>query len=113
MKHFLSYENCWIKQWISPYILEIGHRHVVVQNEQYGGEGGGVVEDEEPRVEVPRSVNGAESSTKVSHMSLRDPRMSSSWYETTLNYLMIVERYPNLKEKVGGSIPHCEISSTW
>jgi hypothetical protein len=24
---------------------------------------------------------------------------------------MMVERYPNLKEKVGGSIPGCEISS--
>ena len=29
----------------------------------------------------------------------------------TLNYWMMVERYPNLKEKVGGSIPGCEISS--
>ena len=29
----------------------------------------------------------------------------------TLNYWMIVERYPNLKEEVGGSIPGCEISS--
>jgi hypothetical protein len=31
--------------------------------------------------------------------------------EMTLNYWMIVERYPNLKEEVGGSIPGCEISS--
>jgi hypothetical protein len=29
----------------------------------------------------------------------------------TLNYWMMVERYPNLKEEVGGSIPSCEISS--
>ena len=29
----------------------------------------------------------------------------------TLNYWMMVERYPNLKEEVGGSIPGCEISS--
>jgi hypothetical protein len=29
----------------------------------------------------------------------------------TLNYQMIVERYPNLKEEVGSSIPGCEISS--
>ena len=31
--------------------------------------------------------------------------------ETTLKYWMMVERYPNLKEEVGGSIPGCEISS--
>ena len=30
---------------------------------------------------------------------------------TTLNYWMMVERCPNLKEEVGGSIPGCEISS--
>jgi hypothetical protein len=29
----------------------------------------------------------------------------------TLNYWMMVERYPNLKEEVGGSIPGREISS--
>jgi hypothetical protein len=29
----------------------------------------------------------------------------------TLNYWMMVERYPNLKEEVGDSIPACEISS--
>ena len=34
-----------------------------------------------------------------------------SWSKTTLNYWMMVERYPNLKEEVGGSIPGCEISS--
>jgi hypothetical protein len=28
----------------------------------------------------------------------------------TLNYWMMVERYPNLKEEVGGSIPGWEIS---
>jgi hypothetical protein len=28
-----------------------------------------------------------------------------------LNYWMMVERYPNLKEEVGGSNPGCEISS--
>ena len=33
------------------------------------------------------------------------------WSEMTLNYWMMVKRYPNLKEKVGGSIPGCEISS--
>ena len=29
----------------------------------------------------------------------------------TLNYWMMAERYPNLKEKVGRSNPGCEISS--
>jgi hypothetical protein len=29
----------------------------------------------------------------------------------TLNYQMVVERCPNLKEEVGGSNPGCEISS--
>jgi hypothetical protein len=33
------------------------------------------------------------------------------WSETTLNYRMMVERYPNLKEEVGNSNPGCEISS--
>ena len=33
------------------------------------------------------------------------------WSETTLNYRMMVEGYPNLKEEVGGSNPDCEISS--
>ena len=31
--------------------------------------------------------------------------------ETALNYWMMVERCPNLKEEVGSSIPGCEISS--
>ena len=30
----------------------------------------------------------------------------------TLNYWMMVERYPNLNEKVGGLIPGCEITLT-
>jgi hypothetical protein len=33
------------------------------------------------------------------------------WSETTLNYKMMVERYPTLKKEVGGLIPGCEISS--
>ena len=32
------------------------------------------------------------------------------WSEMTLNYRMMVERYPNLKEEVGSSNPGCEIS---
>ena len=40
-------------------------------------------------------------------MNLNPP----SWSEMTLNYSMMVERYPNLKEDIGGSIPDCEISS--
>ena len=34
-----------------------------------------------------------------------------TWSETTLNYGMMVKRYPNLKEEIGVSIPGCEISS--
>ena len=34
-----------------------------------------------------------------------------SWFETTLNYWIMVERYPNLKEEVGDLIPDCETSS--
>ena len=33
------------------------------------------------------------------------------WSEMTLNNWMMVERYPNLKEKDGSSIPSYEISS--
>jgi hypothetical protein len=32
-------------------------------------------------------------------------------YEMTLNNWMMVKRYPNFKEEVGGLIPGCEISS--
>jgi hypothetical protein len=41
------------------------------------------------------------------HRSLR------TWIapEMTLNYSMMVERYPNLKKEAGGSNPKCEISS--
>jgi hypothetical protein len=38
-------------------------------------------------------------------------RIPVPWSETTLNEWMMVERFPNLKEEVGGSIPDCEISS--
>ena len=31
-------------------------------------------------------------------------RFKNKWSETTSNYQMMVERYPNLKEEVGGSI---------
>ena len=33
------------------------------------------------------------------------------WSEMTLNYRMMVEGYPNLKEEVGGSNPGYEMSS--
>ena len=33
------------------------------------------------------------------------------WFEMTLNYQMMVERYPNHKEEVGDLNPGCEISS--
>ena len=38
-------------------------------------------------------------------------KTSVTWSKMTPNYWMMVERYPNLKEKIGGSIPDCEISS--
>ena len=37
--------------------------------------------------------------------------MDGVWSEMTLNYQVMVEGYPNLKEEVGGSNPGCEISS--
>jgi hypothetical protein len=49
--------------------------------------------------------------------AIHDPKLSaygdeeSRWSETTLNYWMMLERYPNLKEEVGGSNPGYEISS--
>ena len=38
-------------------------------------------------------------------------RKKGEWSKMTLNYRMMVERYPNLKEEVSGSNPGCEISS--
>ena len=33
------------------------------------------------------------------------------WSKMTSNYWVMVEKYPNLKEEAGSSIPDCEISS--
>ena len=38
-------------------------------------------------------------------------RSTNDWSNTMLNYGMMMERYPNLKDEVGGSIPSCKISS--
>ena len=38
-------------------------------------------------------------------------KSSLNWSKMTLNYRMMVGRYPNLKEDVGNSIPICEIFS--
>jgi hypothetical protein len=38
-------------------------------------------------------------------------RVLEGRFKTTLNYWMMMERYQDLKEEVGGSIPDCEISS--
>ena len=38
-------------------------------------------------------------------------KFSQMWSVMTLNYWMMVERYPNLTEEVGGLIPGCEIFS--
>ena len=37
--------------------------------------------------------------------------MNKTGSEMTLNYWMMVEIYPNIKEEVGSSIPNCDISS--
>jgi hypothetical protein len=37
--------------------------------------------------------------------------MAFEWSETIVDYGMMVERYPNLKEEVDDLIPGCEISS--
>ena len=41
------------------------------------------------------------------------PNLTSNikWFKMTVNYSMMVERYPNLKEEVGGSIPDYEVLS--
>ena len=44
-------------------------------------------------------------------VSMHTKEHDIAWSETTLNYWMMVERYLNLKEEVGGPIPGCEISS--
>ena len=54
--------------------------------------------------------------TSLSPYAFNHELFPSLWYlnirfETTLKYQMMAERYPNLKEEVGGSIPGCEISS--
>ena len=52
--------------------------------------------------------------TKVIVLACQISRVSTlcdSWSEMTLNYQMMVEKYPNLKEEVGGSIPDCKIFS--
>ena len=36
---------------------------------------------------------------------------TKEWSKTTLNYWMMVGRYPNLQEDIGGSLPNYEISS--
>ena len=47
----------------------------------------------------------------LQNKSLTIRKSTSKWFKTTLKYWMMVERYPNLKKEVGGSIPSCEISS--
>ena len=47
----------------------------------------------------------------------REVHVQSLWSKATLNYWMMVERYPNLKEEVGGSIPAVKsplyLTETW
>ena len=42
---------------------------------------------------------------------MNSSKMIGDWSEMTLNYWVMVEGYPNLKEEVGGSNPGSEISS--
>ena len=51
------------------------------------------------------------SRTVPSHVVLHLLTIDHVWSETTLNYGMMVEKYPNLKEEVAGSNLGCEISS--
>jgi hypothetical protein len=53
------------------------------------------------------SYNKAEEDTS----SNANSELNNTWSETTLNYRMMVERYPNLKEEVGSSVPAMKISS--
>ena len=46
----------------------------------------------------------------VTGSPFNDSKIILHWSETTLNYRMMVERYPNLKEEVGNLIPSYEIS---
>jgi hypothetical protein len=69
--------------------FEFEHRHFVSIDTQKHGEGG-----------------SAASWMQMNRLSLRN-----NWSGMTLKYWMMVERYPNLKEEVGGSIPSDEISS--
>ena len=53
------------------------------------------------------SIDSSRMINKI-HVVLNFNRFLS---ETTLNYQMLMARYPNLKEEFDGSIPGCEISS--
>ena len=51
----------------------------------------------------------------MNQLSLRNDRLklktAGKRSEMSQNYWMMVHRYPNLKDEVGGSTPNCEISS--
>ena len=44
-------------------------------------------------------------------MEVTPQKDDGTWSEITLNYWMMVERHPSLKEEVGGSVPGYEIFS--
>ena len=48
---------------------------------------------------------------RIHNMGITSSNMVSLGSKMTLNYQVMVEGYPNLKEEVGGSNPGCEISS--
>jgi hypothetical protein len=84
-----------VVDYISPFILEIGHRHDVVQNKQSRGEGGGVVEDKEQWFEVHGSMNGAKLAQKVSPLPLRDLRLSGSFMKENDSWHVLIPSLPN------------------
>ena len=57
------------------------------------------------------SYNKAREDTTSSNTNLE---LNNTWSETTLHYRMMAERYPNIKEEVGSSVPgYKNLLSTW
>ena len=81
--------------YISLFILDIGHRHGIVQNKQSRYEGGGVVEDEEQWFEVHGSVNGAKLALKVWPLPLRDLRLSGSYMKENDSRHVLIPSLPH------------------
>ena len=59
---------------------------------------------------MQRDVRNSENSL-LKKSSKSSGNCLEQWSKMILDYWMVVERYPNLKEEVDGSIPRSEISS--